>query len=258
MQQPRPDRPAPRSTLTIVPDAPMVAEAYSPSPSPAAHSVSSGVGRGNSSSAGAGSSGGAVANAAASSGGSGNGQAHDGNSPNGNGQSSVRAYIASPLNAPKTPTDTQFHSPDIDSPHVQLEAEGDVHILPPYLSEKYLLGPILGQGSYAFVREGTDKATGQKVAVKILNRSQVKPTAEVSIRREVYILGLLSHPNIVRTFAFYEEPSYFYTVLECITGGALFDRLKLRTVFTEFQVRELALVLLSAIQHCHERNVVHR
>jgi serine/threonine protein kinase len=141
---------------------------------------------------------------------------------------------------------------------VHLNDDTDGHILPQYLREKYSLGPILGKGGYAYVREGAERGTNNRVAVKILSRAAVKPSAEASIRKEVHILSILSHPNIVRTFAFYEEPDYFYTVLECINGGALFDRLKLRTVFTELQVRELALVLLSAIQHCHDKNVVHR
>jgi hypothetical protein len=173
---------------------------------------------------------------------------------------SVRAYIASPVGADAQNKPTQFAAPDIDSPQVQLNADRDqpCDTLPAYLRARYDLGPVLGKGNYAFVREGIDKATNLKIAMKIVDRTQVKPSAELSIKREVHILGMLTHPNIVRTYAFYEEPNCFYTVLECINGGALFDRLKLRTVFTELQVRELAHVLLSAIQHCHERNVVHR
>jgi hypothetical protein len=173
---------------------------------------------------------------------------------------SVRAYIASPVGADALNKPTQFAAPDIDSPQVQLNADRDqpLDTLPAYLRARYDLGPVLGKGNYAFVREGIDKATNLKIAMKIVDRTQVKPSAELSIKREVHILGMLTHPNIVRTYAIYEEPNCFYTVLECINGGALFDRLKLRTVFTELQVRELAHVLLSAIQHCHERNVVHR
>lgn len=142
--------------------------------------------------------------------------------------------------------------------HVELNTDTESHDLPPFLQEKYVLGPMLGKGSYAQVREGTERSTGNKVAIKILHRSGVKSSAETQIRREVHILSQLSHPNIVRTCAFFEEPDYFYTVLECINGGALFDRVKKRTIFTEAAVRELALVLLDAIKHCHERNIVHR
>lgn len=170
---------------------------------------------------------------------------------------SVRAYIASPLGAASPPKNTLFHNPDVDSPKVELNDDYS-HPLPDYLSQRYDLGPVLGKGGYAFVREGIDKTTNTKIAMKIVNRAQLKPSAEAAIKREVYLLNSLNHPNIVRTYAFYEESDCFYTVLECINGGALFDRLKYRTVFTEAQVRELARVLLSAILHCHERNIVHR
>ena len=166
-------------------------------------------------------------------------------------------HLPSPSSA-QTPA-ALYQEHDVDSPcSVQLSANTEGHALPSFMQERYSLGPVLGKGGYAFVREGVDKHTGDKVAVKILHRVGVKQSAELQIRKEVNILAMLSHPNIVRTFAFYEEPDYFYTVLECINGGALFDRLKLRTVFTEGQVRALAFVLLSALQHCHDRHVVHR
>jgi hypothetical protein len=130
--------------------------------------------------------------------------------------------------------------------------------VPLLLRNRYELGEVLGKGGFASVREGLDLKTGTKVAIKILPRSTVKNSHEVAIRREVKILAMLDHPNIVRTFDFIEEPEHYYLVLERIHGKALFDRIKLRTVHTEGQVRVLATVLLSAIQHCHRHNVVHR
>jgi hypothetical protein len=130
--------------------------------------------------------------------------------------------------------------------------------VPLLLRNRYELGEVLGKGGFASVREGLDLKSGTKVAIKILPRSTVKNSHEVAIRREVKILAMLDHPNIVRTFDFIEEPEHYYLVLERIHGKALFDRIKLRTVHTEGQVRVLATVLLSAIQHCHRHNVVHR
>eukprot|EP01032_Pedospumella_encystans_P031613 gene31613-35694_t len=162
------------------------------------------------------------------------------------------AVNASTTAAKLPPTPTTTNVPE--SP-LSVDLDADAHSIPPYLMEKYKLGPVLGKGAYANVREGTDKETGKQVAVKILHRGSVKTSAEVSVRREVHILSMLNHPNIVRTYAFYEEPEYFYTVLECIHGGALFDRVKTKTLFTESTVRELAFVLLGAIKHCHDHHV---
>lgn len=181
----------------------------------------------------------------------------------------VAANIATPTKMPSSSTTTSDKTStaattsstttNIPESPLSVDLDGDsAHTIPPYLMEKYKLGPVLGKGAYANVREGTDKETGKQVAVKILHRGSVKSSAEVSVRREVHILSMLSHPNIVRTYAFYEEPEYFYTVLECIHGGALFDRVKTKALFTESTVRELAYVLLSAIKHCHDHHVVHR
>ncbi|KAJ1393847.1 kinase-like domain-containing protein, partial [Ochromonadaceae sp. CCMP2298] len=140
---------------------------------------------------------------------------------------------------------------DISTSHdvgsVGAEQHGDQSPLPSVgmptpLSERYVLGNLLGRGGYASVRQAVHRETGEVVAVKVLQR-KVKPAVEAAIRREVRILSLLSHPNIVKVFEFHEEEENFYVVMieeenfyvvmECIKGGALFDRIKERKTYTE-------------------------
>jgi calcium/calmodulin-dependent protein kinase I len=57
---------------------------------------------------------------------------------------------------------------------------------------------------------------------------------------------------------FFEEPNYFYIVLEYLDGGELFDRILKKTCYNEKEARDCVLVALKAIKYCHDHDVVHR
>ncbi|KAJ1415681.1 kinase-like domain-containing protein, partial [Ochromonadaceae sp. CCMP2298] len=124
--------------------------------------------------------------------------------------------------------------------------------------DKYKLGEVLGQGSYSVVRLGRRATDGQLVAVKMVTRERLQREDELSLRIEVEVLMSLSHPNIVQVLDFFEEADYFYVVLEYISGGELFERLIEKEVYTEGEARDLFVVLLKAIQYCHNKDVIHR
>ncbi len=124
--------------------------------------------------------------------------------------------------------------------------------------DRYQFGKVLGEGGFGVVKECISVADGSRVAIKIINRSKLDADDEASIFQEAQILQHLNHANIVKMFDFYEEPSNFYMVLECIEGGELFDRIVKKTVYTEKEARDLVVILLNAIKYMHDRNIVHR
>jgi serine/threonine protein kinase len=100
------------------------------------------------------------------------------------------------------------------------------------------------------------------VAIKVVYRNKLSKEDEELIRKENSILKLLNDPimhnNVIKFFDFYEDTSAFFMVLELIEGGELFDRLVKKIHYSEKEARDLVLVLLSAVKHCHDRDVVHR
>ncbi|CAN0468583.1 unnamed protein product [Discosporangium mesarthrocarpum] len=68
----------------------------------------------------------------------------------------------------------------------------------------------------------------------------------------------MNHENIVKLFDFYEEKHFYYLVMEILNGGELFDRIVLRQYYNEKEARDTLVVLLHAIQYCHERDIAHR
>jgi serine/threonine protein kinase len=122
----------------------------------------------------------------------------------------------------------------------------------------YRLGDELGQGAFSLVRLATNRATNDKVAIKIVDRKNLPADDEESLRSEVEILQKMNHPNIVRCFDFFEEEKNFYVVMEYLDGGELFDRIVKKTCYNEKEARDLVATLLKAIKHCHDNDVVHR
>ncbi len=126
------------------------------------------------------------------------------------------------------------------------------------LAECYKLGDILGEGTFGVVYLGTSVAEKRVVAVKAVKRANLPVEDELALRSEVNIVCNLSHPNIVRGYDFFEEEKNFYLILEYLDGGELFDRIVKKTYYNEKEARDLVLILLLAIKHLHDKNIVHR
>lgn len=126
------------------------------------------------------------------------------------------------------------------------------------LKSKYKMGAQIGEGAYSKVFVATSNETGQKVAVKVVNKQPDKPKQDDNLRKEVEILRSLDHPNIVGCLDFFEDKKRFHVVMEFLQGGEVFDKLVQKKSYSELEARELVFVLLSAIKYCHDRNIVHR
>eukprot|EP01111_Echinosteliopsis_oligospora_P000632 TRINITY_DN1070_c0_g1_i1.p1 TRINITY_DN1070_c0_g1~~TRINITY_DN1070_c0_g1_i1.p1 ORF type:complete len:749 (+),score=253.74 TRINITY_DN1070_c0_g1_i1:425-2671(+) len=122
----------------------------------------------------------------------------------------------------------------------------------------YRLGRTLGQGSYGKVKLGTHLFTGVEVAIKIMKPHETNNRAEVD--REIAVLKLLQHPNIVRLFEVIEdEPTgRIYLVLELVAGGELFDYIVARGRIKEKEARKFFRQMISGVEYCHANLVIHR
>lgn len=121
----------------------------------------------------------------------------------------------------------------------------------------YKLGRTLGEGTYGKVKLGTHLHTGQEVAVKIMRPHETNNRAEVE--REISVLKLLKHPNIVQLFEVIEdENGRIFLVLELVAGGELFDYIVARGRVKEKEARKFFRQIISGVEYCHANLVVHR
>ena len=125
--------------------------------------------------------------------------------------------------------------------------------------EVYELGEKIHRGSFAVVKQCYHKEWKQKYAVKIIQRGGEKKTlSDEAVLHEVAIMNQLDHPHIVKVVDFFEESDYYYIVMELMEGGDVFDRIVDMNQYTEKDARDLAKIMLEAIDYMHVSGVAHR
>ncbi|PWA61829.1 Calcium/calmodulin-dependent/calcium-dependent protein kinase [Artemisia annua] len=127
------------------------------------------------------------------------------------------------------------------------------------LGNKYEKGKLIGKGTFAKVYHGRELATGESVAIKVISKEQVKDQGMVEqIQREISATRLVRHPNIVELREVLATRSKIYYVMEYVSGGELFDKVKGNKKLKEDVARKYFQQLISAVDFCHSRGVSHR
>jgi calcium-dependent protein kinase len=80
----------------------------------------------------------------------------------------------------------------------------------------------------------------------------------LSIIKEIEVIRILDHPNLMKIFAVYETKNSIYLVLELLAGGQLFDRISYTRRLRSSEVREIMRSLLNGLDALHERGFMHR
>jgi 5'-AMP-activated protein kinase catalytic alpha subunit len=98
----------------------------------------------------------------------------------------------------------------------------------------YLLTKTLGQGTFGKVKEGIHLFTDQRVAVKILEKSKITDVNDIErVSREIHILKVVRHPNIIQMYEIIETPKRLYIIMEHCCNGELFSYITSKNKLTE-------------------------
>ena len=124
----------------------------------------------------------------------------------------------------------------------------------------YLLNEEIGSGGFAKVVQGIHIPTGEKVAVKIMDKAQIfsEPLNLNRIRREIAILKIVRHKNIIKLYELMETPHKIYLVMEYCNGGELFDYIVSKQHLTEKQACRFFQEIIDSLEYLHSLNIVHR
>ncbi|KAJ9451397.1 CBL-interacting protein kinase 23 [Diplonema papillatum] len=124
---------------------------------------------------------------------------------------------------------------------------------------KYELGKTLGTGTFSKVKYGSDTESNAAFAIKIIDKSQLaKEHMEEQLKREIAVMKLLKHDNIVQLKEVLQTQKHIYLILELITGGELFDRIVAAKKFDEPTARKYFQQLIMGIYYCHQQGIAHR
>ncbi|KAI9364379.1 kinase-like domain-containing protein, partial [Zopfochytrium polystomum] len=124
----------------------------------------------------------------------------------------------------------------------------------------YTLGKTIGQGAFSKVKLGIHKDTGQKVAIKIIDKQQMAAKAAKAKKaaEEREARKKLDHPNVINLYQVIETENECYVIMEYAAGGELVEYIAAKDYLTEKEARRFFRQIISAMDHCHLANVVHR
>ena len=142
------------------------------------------------------------------------------------------------------------------------------------ITKLYEIGDELGSGNFAKVKKAKRKAktadvekevggkkkvvlkAGADVAIKIIDKAKVEDMQD--IQREIEIMNMVDHPNVINLFEIFDEPKKMNLVLELVTGGELFDRIVAKGNYSEKDAATCMSQLCQALDYLHTKKIVHR
>nr|QMT27197.1 serine/threonine-protein kinase [Avena sativa] len=121
--------------------------------------------------------------------------------------------------------------------------------------DRYELVKDIGSGNFGVARLMRNRADGQLVAVKYIDRGE---KIDENVQREIINHRSLRHPNIIRFKEVILTPTHLAIVMEYASGGELFERICNAGRFSEDEARFFFQQLLSGVSYCHSMQVCHR
>uniref|UniRef100_A0A1B6D154 SNF-related serine/threonine-protein kinase n=4 Tax=Clastoptera arizonana TaxID=38151 RepID=A0A1B6D154_9HEMI len=123
----------------------------------------------------------------------------------------------------------------------------------------YDLETTLGSGHFAVVKLARHVFTGEKVAVKVIDKSKLDDVSRAHLFQEVRCMKLVQHPNVVRLYEVIDTQTKLYLILELGDGGDLYDYImRHESGLSETVARDYFRQIVRAISYCHRLHVVHR
>ncbi len=123
----------------------------------------------------------------------------------------------------------------------------------------YKIKRKLGAGAMASVYLAKQLSLDRHVAIKVLPK---KFSTNVQFIERFYKEGQaaakLNHPNIVQAFDVGQAGEFHYFVMEYVDGKTVYDVIRKHSKFSEKEATEIILQIADALQHAHERGLVHR
>ncbi len=127
------------------------------------------------------------------------------------------------------------------------------------LDGRYEITEQIGTGGMADVYKATDIIDNKEVAVKILKKEFAENEEFLRrFRNESKAIALLSHPNIVKVYDVGFSDKIQFIVMEYIDGITLKEYIENERVLTWKDSVHFIIQILRALQHAHDRGIVHR
>jgi serine/threonine protein kinase len=126
------------------------------------------------------------------------------------------------------------------------------------VAERYRIVRELGRGAMSTVYLVRDLAAERQLALKALDPARARGVTIARFQREIELLSRLSHPGILPLLDVGESEGTPFFVMPYIEGGTLRERLTRERSLRAGEACRIAAAVAEALQHAHERGVIHR
>ncbi len=117
----------------------------------------------------------------------------------------------------------------------------------------------IGQGHFAVVKLARHIFSGEKVAIKVIDKNKLDEISREHLFQEVRCMKLVQHPNVVRLYEVIDTSTKLYLILELGDGGDMYDYImKHSNGLSEQKSKNYFRQIVRAIKYCHDLHVVHR
>lgn len=125
--------------------------------------------------------------------------------------------------------------------------------------ETYKIISNLGEGAYGKVKLAFDIIKARHVALKIINKENLKKKNRTNkVHREVSLSSLLDHPNLCKLYRALETTEHYVLEMEYIQGVELFNYISEKKYLNENETRYIFQQLIDGINYLHQHNIIHR
>ncbi|KAM3129286.1 hypothetical protein pb186bvf_018573, partial [Paramecium bursaria] len=122
----------------------------------------------------------------------------------------------------------------------------------------YQLGKTIGSGTFGKVKLAIHIPTQQQVAIKIMNKERMVDIIDIErVQRELHILKIVRHPNIIMLYDILETPKHIFLVME-YCQKELFQHIVKSKRIQEIHACSMFQQLLSGVEYLHKLNITHR
>lgn len=122
-----------------------------------------------------------------------------------------------------------------------------------------MIGKTIGEGTFGKVKLGIHIPTGEKVAIKILEKAKIKDQADADrVSREIKILKIVHHPNVIQLYEIIESTKQLYLIMEYANGGELFDYIVSKGRLKEDEATRFFQQIVAGISYLQKLRISHR
>lgn len=127
------------------------------------------------------------------------------------------------------------------------------------VTDFYDMTSTLGKGQFGTVKLAKHKRNKQQAAIKTITKANMKPIEVYQQRREIEVLKMCQHQNIIKLLDLFESSEHYHIVLEIMPGKDLFDYIAKRSyTLSEERAKTIIYQVIQGVRYLHRFGIVHR